>query len=478
MYKYKVGSSVLFMLTAGLLPLQTVYAADDGAGIADSTERVFKAAKNYTVQIRTAVARPFEPDIKGTHRGAGFVVDAQRGWIMTNAHVAARSPSHIEVSLFGKPYVEARKVYVDPHLDLAILEIPVSAASRPAQASLECGDPPNVGHAVGAYGHPWNLPYTGTRGIISGVTTRQDVEMLQTDTPINAGNSGGPLISLQSGKIVGINTAQIRGSQNTNFAVAMKHACRVISLLREGKNPSPPDLQVVWYQNGDGQHSLKVAKSFGSVLGLQSGDEIVRVEGNSAIIENETQLYHALRGRSGKVGLVVKRNGHEVTLNGEMQPYRDLVTARGLVAGGVLFGLNPLLDAKDVHTGEIVVHHVDSGSDGEAKELTRGDFLESVNGEEVHGLDDLYQKLSAATGPVTLSFKRYGGSNQAFVYLERQLLPGKVEWVADQKTASASRTMPASLAGGAHNPAGENMTRTTIVKEDGASVIALDSFGR
>lgn len=260
--------------------------------------------------------------------------------------------------------------------------------------------------------------------------------MLQTDTPINAGNSGGPLISLRSGKIVGINTAQIRGSQNTNFAVSMKYACNVLSLLREGKNPSPPDLQVVWYNNDDGDHTLKVAKSFSGALGLLPGDAILRVEGNSAPVENETQLYNALRGQSGKVGIVVRRKGKEMTLSGQLQPYRDLVTARGLVAGGVLFGLNPLLDAPDVNTGEVFVHHVDSGSDGEAKEMARGDFLESVNGERVRGLDDLYQKLSTATGSVTLSFKRYGGGKQAFIYMERELLPGTVEWVEDKNVVS------------------------------------------
>jgi S1-C subfamily serine protease len=409
---------------------------------ADAAEEVFDGARNYTVQVRVSISRPFEPDLRGTQRGAGFVIDAKRGWVLTNAHVVARSPSRIEVALHGQSYTEARKIYVDPHLDLAVIEIPQPAKGKLAQAELDCGDMPKVGHQVGAFGHPWNLAFTGTRGIISGITTRGGIEMLQTDAPINGGNSGGPLLSLRTGKIVGINTAQIRGSQNTNFAVGMKYACRIVDLLRAGKDPSPLDLRVAWFQDTDNEHALKVARNYGGegALPFITGDTLVRMAGSTMKIENETQFNHLLRGRTGPVSLIVLRNGIEIELSGVLHPVPRLVADKGLVAGGVLFGPNPLRDADELKVGRVMVHHVDSGSDGEAKELARGDFLEFVNGIPVSSLQELHDLLAANPASVTLTLKRYGGSDRAFVYIERRLVTGQIEWIQANGVVTVSGT--------------------------------------
>ena len=116
--------------------------------------------------------------------------------------------------------------------------------------------------------------------------------MLQTDAPINQGNSGGPLISLESGRIVGINTAGIRGAQNTNFAVAIKYACRILQLLQRGEDPSPPDLRLVYFRDIDNRKELKVARSYAGdgMLTLMPGDIIKQVVGVDGAVENETQL--------------------------------------------------------------------------------------------------------------------------------------------------------------------------------------------
>ncbi len=90
---------------------------------AQNAEDVFNDARSYTVQIRVSVPVPFIDDDKGNFAGAGFVVDAARGWIMTNAHVVGRSPSHVEVAFDDDVYADATKLYVDPFLDLAILEV-------------------------------------------------------------------------------------------------------------------------------------------------------------------------------------------------------------------------------------------------------------------------------------------------------------------------------------------------------------------
>src|SRR2546428_683148 len=325
--------------TARALAVVVLSALPAVVALADGSEAIFQSALGYTVQVRTAVAAPFEPDLKGTVRGAGFVVDAERGWVMTNAHVVARSPSRVEVARYGQPFHEARKVYVDPHLDVAIVELAPQARSGLVAASLECGASPGVGHAVGAFGHPWNLRFTGTRGIVSGVALRATGELLQTDAPINAGNSGGPLISLQSGSIIGINSAQIRGSQNTNFALAMCYACPVLRLLQAGVDPSPPDLGLVYFGDPEDQRTLKVARNYAPErLALEPGDVIREVVGVAARIENETQLFHALRGRLGGFALRVERRGGLIEVAGYAAAKQPVAALRGLVAGGVLFG--------------------------------------------------------------------------------------------------------------------------------------------
>ena len=187
-----------------------------------------------------------------------------------------------------------------------------------ATARLDCGDLPAVGHSVGAFGHPWGLTYTGTRGIISGVTSRIGAEMLQTDAPINGGNSGGPLVSLQTGKIVGVSTASInkKDAQNTNFAVPMKYACKVLDLLQQGKDPSPPILSTTFFEDLDDEGKLIVAETYleNGSLALQPGDVIEKVVGISDEIRNEGQLVHLLRGRLGNVRLSVNRSGTSVTV--------------------------------------------------------------------------------------------------------------------------------------------------------------------
>ena len=398
------------------------------AAAADTSEGVFKNALNYTVQVRATLPVPFDGDRKGSGLGAGFLVDAGRGWIMTNAHVVGRSPSRIEVAFHGQEFSEAHKVYVDPFLDLAIIRVSDGVATKEIEEPrLECSAMPPVGHAVGAFGHPWRLQFTGTRGIISGVTARYRTELLQTDAPINQGNSGGPLISLESGRIVGINTAGIRGAQNTNFAVAIRYACRILQLLQNGEDPSPPDLKLVYYRDVDNRKELKVARSYAGdgTPSLLPGDVIRQVAGVDGTIENETQLLHALRGRLANSSLKVLRSGQETTVAGANTPMPRVLDTRGVYVSGVLFGPITIRDALEIGARGLMVHHVESGSIGESREIEKSDLLEAVDGAPVLDIDALYARLNDARQGghrVTLTFKKLAGGDALFAYSQRNLL--------------------------------------------------------
>jgi S1-C subfamily serine protease len=408
---------------------------------AESTEDIFGRAVLYTVQIKTAVPVPFEGEEQGTWSGAGFLVDRRRGWIMTNAHVVSRSPSTMEVGFRGKDFVDARKVYIDPYLDVAIVAID-NATIPPdtGDPEFDCVDLPRVGHAVGAFGHPWGLNYTGTRGIISGVTSRFLQEDLQTDAPINQGNSGGPLISLQSGKIVGINTATLseKNAQNVNFAVPMRYACRILELLQAGKNPSPPDLPVQFVKDVEDRKELRVVNTYldREQLPLEPGDTILSVEGSDEKIENETRLIHALRGRLENFRLVVGRGGERIRVEGSLRPKSSVLERKGVYFSGILFGNLYFRDRKVLPIGDIMVYYVQKGTVGSFGNIEKGDILDGVDGQGVRSLEDLYQRLDRSKGRdrIPLRLKRFADTpvDWVFEYIEQAVKVEDLRWISQE----------------------------------------------
>lgn len=420
-----------------------IFLAFGANAYAQSGEDIFKDATAYTVQIRTQVDIPFIGDKKTSTMGAGFVVDATRGWVMTNAHVVARSPSEVRVRFRRGEYQDAKKLYVDPYLDLAIIELGEEQRKGLTAARLDCGELPAVGHSVGAFGHPWGLTYTGTRGIVSGVTSRIGAEMLQTDAPINGGNSGGPLVSLQTGKIVGVSTASINkeDAQNTNFAVPMKYACKVLRLLQQGEDPSPPNLSTTFFEDLDDEGKLIVAETYlkNGSLALQPGDVIEKVVGISDEIRNEGQLVHLLRGRLGDVRLSVNRSGTSVTVIGWLAPAGRITDRRGIYASGILFAPSPYADDRDLNLDRsLMVQSLEPGSLGESLEIEKWDILVKIEGQAVLGLTDLYQKLDAAQRadrPVVIVLKRWSSSStRLYDFVERTVWLEELEYIATPTT--------------------------------------------
>ena len=405
----------------------------------DDSESIFRKAQTYTVRVKASVVIPFAGDSRGTWLGAGFVVDAERGWIMTNAHVVSRSPARVQVATHGKEFAPARKIYVDPFLDLAIEARPEDVRLLTA-AQLACGEQPAMGHPVGAYGHPWHFYYTGTRGIISGITSKYRTEYLKTDAPVDRGNSGGPLISLVTGKVVGINTAAMKEpkAKNTNFAVSMKYACRVLELLQAERDPSPPQLPIVFYRNLDGDRTVKVARSFvlPSELALRAGQVIQSVEGVKGRITNPTQLVHALRGRLDAATVVVEESGKEHRISGHLTPVKSVHNRQGVFASGILFAdRNTLREVADIALPEIEVHYVEDGSSGQAAEIDAMDFLEEVDGQAVKGLPELADRLRVAekeNRPVLLTLRRFDiASEISMSSIERRLQIEGLRWLGE-----------------------------------------------
>ncbi len=169
--------------------------------------------------------------------GSGVVVDAAKGYVLTNYHVVAGAHD-VEVVLPDKRKYKAQWVRRDSYTDLAIIKIDADGLT---EAPLGDSDQMEVGDWVLAVGAPWGFAQTVTAGIISAkgtpVPLNPSQRYIQTDAAINKGNSGGPLVNVR-GEVIGINWA-IRtasgGYDGIGFAIPSNVAKKVVNKLVEGE---------------------------------------------------------------------------------------------------------------------------------------------------------------------------------------------------------------------------------------------------
>ncbi len=268
-----------------------------------SVEQVYDRAAPAVVQITTTLASPngsAEPG--GRALGSGFVIDKD-GHIVTNFHVVDGAEK-IQVGFSNRETVEATLVGSDAATDLALLEVDLPAQAF-APLALADSDALQVGEPVIAIGNPFGLERTVTAGIVSAlqraVTSPSGStidHVIQTDAPINHGNSGGPLLDTL-GRVIGVNS-QIEtggagdGNVGIGFAVPSNTVKTVVAqLLATGKveraflgvaaRPIEPELARTYHLPVESGLLVEtVTPSTGAAkAGLEAGDEDVVVEGQS-----------------------------------------------------------------------------------------------------------------------------------------------------------------------------------------------------
>lgn len=161
-----------------------------------------------------------------TGTGTGFYVK-QYDLIVTNDHVVDKNA---EVSIAGKKFDKqlARVWYTDKKHDLAFLA-PPTGIELP-EVKLGKYDGIMQGDEVVALGHPFDLIYTATQGVISKVDRiRAGLKYIQVDAAINPGNSGGPLVN-ESGEVLGVNSFIIKGGDNLGFALPVSYLHTALAL--------------------------------------------------------------------------------------------------------------------------------------------------------------------------------------------------------------------------------------------------------
>ncbi|HUQ52142.1 MAG TPA: DegQ family serine endoprotease [Gammaproteobacteria bacterium] len=351
--------------------------------------------------------------------GSGVIVDAAKGYILTNHHVIANADK-ITVTLAENRSLTARIVGSDEDSDLAVLQ--VEAANL---KSIPFGDSATlrVGDYVIAIGNPFGFSNSVTSGIVSalgrsGLNSQAYEDFIQTDASINPGNSGGALVNL-NGELVGINSAIISrtgGNVGIGFAIPVNMVRPVMDqliatgtvrrgLLGVNIQDVTPDLAATYGLAGNsGALVTRVTEnSAAERANIQINDVIVSINGkrlrDSGSLRNFIGLLQP--GESVAVGLI--RDGREQTLTavlGANEPTAPVAAARPEKDKAELDSVFEGADLVDNATANgspgLLVARVDPGSPAFERGLRPGDIITKVNRVRVRTLADAVPLMETA----------------------------------------------------------------------------------
>ena len=364
---------------------------------ANELEKILNDANKYTVKIYNSTDTPFIEDSYSPSAGSGFLIDKTNGLIVTNAHVASYSPSLNRVNFKYSDPIKSKQVYIDPEIDLAFLKIdPKDIPKTAIEAKLQCKNDYKQGSGVVAFGHPAGKDFTITRGIISAVRYETDFfEAIQTDAAINRGNSGGPLINISTGEIIGISSFGVEENQGLNFALPSYSVCKIIELFKNKKDPSPLDLKVIFSNNKEQGKFLKISELLKSENNpLKVGDEIIEIDGKK--VENPTQLSNETRGKTN-ITLKLIRENKTIELKLSPKPKGSVTERVGLIFSNVIIGEKGSSTNLDINQrmnnpqGNLVVQNLRSGP--ASGKLRKFDVIQYIDGKEFKTIQSLHDYL-------------------------------------------------------------------------------------
>ena len=367
--------------------------------------------------------------------GSGVIIDAERGFVLSNHHVVARADS-VMVTLKDNRRFEAEILGSDPGTDIALLRIEADGLSALAMGD---SDALAVGDFVIAIGNPFGLGQTVTSGIVSalgrsGINVEGYEDFIQTDASINPGNSGGALVNLH-GELVGINTAIIGpagGNVGIGFAVPVNIATAVMRQLAEhgemqrGKigvviQDLTPDLaEALGLDIARGALVSRVeSRSPAETAGLQAGDVIVAVGGSKVESSRDLRNSIGLVRVGDEIEIDVQRDQRRLRLNVRVGgPETDVLVGAADVPPALQGAMLRDLEQGDPAYGRIegvMAAEVGPGSPAARNGIRPGDVIVAVNRRRVRNVRELESAFEHAGQVLALNIVR--GNGQLFIVI-------------------------------------------------------------
>ncbi|MDX5628522.1 MULTISPECIES: serine endoprotease DegP [unclassified Brenneria] len=363
--------------------------------------------------------------------GAGVIINAEKGYVVTNNHVVDNADK-IQVRLNDGRKYDAKVIGKDPRSDVALVQL--QSFKNLTAIQLADSDQLRVGDYTVAIGNPYGLGETATSGIVSalgrsGLNIENYENFIQTDAAINRGNSGGALVNL-NGELIGLNTAILApdgGNIGIGFAIPSNMVKSLVAQIVEFGEVKRGELGITGTElNSDLAQAMKVdaqrgafvsqvqPKSAAAEAGIKAGDVIVSLNGKAI------SSFAALRAQVGslpvgsKLSLGLLRDGKPVTVTVTLQQSTQAQVASGNLYSGIE-GAELSNTQIDGQKG-VKVDNVKAGSAAAKIGLKKDDIILGVNQQPVQNLGELRKILDSKPAVLALSIRR-GESN---IYLLMQ----------------------------------------------------------
>ncbi|BAT36691.1 serine endoprotease, periplasmic [Escherichia albertii] len=361
-------------------------------------------------------AQPFEG------LGSGVIINANKGYVLTNNHVINQAQK-ISIQLNDGREFDAKLIGGDDQSDIALLQI--QNPGKLTQIAIADSDKLRVGDFAVAVGNPFGLGQTATSGIISalgrsGLNLEGLENFIQTDASINRGNSGGALLNL-NGELIGINTAILApggGSVGIGFAIPSNMARTLAQQLIDfgeikrgllGIKGTEMSADIAKAFNLDVQRGAFVSEvlpgSGSAKAGIKAGDIITSLNGKplNSFAELRSRIATTEPGTKVKLGLL--RNGKPL----EVEVTLDTSTSSSASAEMI----TPALEGATLSDGQlkdggkgIKIDEVVKGSPAAQAGLQKDDMIIAVNRDRVNSIAEMRKVLAAKPAIIALQIIR------------------------------------------------------------------------
>ena len=366
------------------------------------------------------------PERRATSAGSGVIVDAENGYVLTNAHVVDGA-DEVEITLKDGRSFAAEVIGVDREVDVAVVKVEAEDLS---EIRIADSTEVRVGDFVVAIGNPFGLGQTVTTGIVSALNRIGLGEgyenFIQTDASINPGNSGGALVNLR-GELVGINTAIIApagGNVGIGFAIPTDMATNVMQQLIEhgevrrgllGVTVQDLTTELAEAFGIDQQKGVVVTQvmddSSASDAGIKAGDVVVAVDGRPVNRSADLRNRVGLSPVGDRIDLSIIRDGETINITAVIRESSQ-VSADGSDVSRYLDGaeLRSLGKGEMPHVDAgVLVENVEHGSPAWRAGLRPGDVIVNANRQDVTDMEQLNAAIPDKDAAILLRVNREGG---------------------------------------------------------------------